>query len=68
MMSVQDTLVASLEEQRQEIHQRLTSLPEAALDQHGAGGEASIKNILAQLTAWELVCILVWWQLWPPRR
>jgi hypothetical protein len=20
------------------------------------------------LTAWELVCILVWWQLWPPRR
>ena len=56
-MSVQDALVASLEEQRQEIHQRLTSPPEAVLDQHGAVGEASIKNIVAQLTAWELVVV-----------
>jgi hypothetical protein len=56
-MSVQETLVASLEEQRQAIHQRLTRLPEAALDQHGAVGEASIKNVLAQLTAWELVVV-----------
>jgi hypothetical protein len=56
-MSVQDALVALLEEQRQEIYQRLTSLPEVALDQKGAVGEASIKNILAQLTAWELVVV-----------
>jgi hypothetical protein len=56
-MSVQDALVTSLEEQRQEIHQRLTSLPESALDQIGVVGEASIKNILAQLTAWELVVV-----------
>src|SRR5262245_33373911 len=56
-MSVQDALVASLEEQRQAIHQRLTSLPETALDQKGVVGEASIKNILAQLTAWELVVV-----------
>jgi hypothetical protein len=56
-MSVQDTLIASLEAQRQEIHQRLTSLPETALDQKGLVGEASIKNILAQLTAWELVVV-----------
>jgi hypothetical protein len=20
------------------------------------------------MIAWDLVCILVWWQLWPPRR
>jgi len=56
-MSVQDALVASLEAQRKEIEQRLTSLPEAALDQKGVVGEASIKNILAQLTAWELVVV-----------
>jgi hypothetical protein len=56
-MSVRDTLIASLEAQRQEIRQRLTSLPEAVLDQKGAVGGASIKNILAQLTAWELVVV-----------
>jgi hypothetical protein len=56
-MSVQDTLIASLETQRQEIRQRLTSLPEAALDRRGAVGDASIKNVLAQLTAWELVVV-----------
>jgi hypothetical protein len=56
-MSAQDTLIASLEDQRREIHQRLTSLPEAVLDRHGAVGEASIKNIVAQLTAWELVVV-----------
>jgi hypothetical protein len=56
-MSVQDTLIASLETQRPEIHQRLTSLPEAALDRSGAVGGASIKNVLAQLTAWELVVV-----------
>lgn len=56
-MSVQDALIASLEAQRKEIEQRLTSLPEAALDQKGVVGEASIKNILAQLTAWELVVV-----------
>jgi hypothetical protein len=56
-MSVHDTLIASLEAQRKEIDQRLISLPEAVLDQKGALGEASIKNILAQLTAWELVVV-----------
>jgi len=56
-MSVQDALIASLEAQRKEIDQRLTGLPEAVLDQKGAMGEASIKNILAQLTAWELVVV-----------
>jgi hypothetical protein len=56
-MSVQDALIASLEAQRKEIERRLTSLPEAALDQKGVVGEASIKNILAQLTAWELVVV-----------
>jgi DinB superfamily len=56
-MSVRDTLIASLEEQRQEIDQRLTGLPEAVLDQQGAVGGTSIKNILAQLTAWELVVV-----------
>jgi hypothetical protein len=56
-MSVRDTLITSLEAQRKEIDQRLTSLPEAVLDQKGAIGEASIKNILAQLTAWELVVV-----------
>jgi len=56
-MSVQDTLTASLEAQQKEIDQRLTGLPEAVLDQKGAVGEASIKNILAQLTAWELVVV-----------
>jgi len=56
-MSVQDALIASLEAQRREIDQRLAGLPEAVLDQKGALGEASIKNILAQLTAWELVVV-----------
>ena len=56
-MSVGDTLIASLEAQQKEIDQRLTGLPEALLDQKGAVGEASIKNILAQLTAWELVVV-----------
>jgi hypothetical protein len=56
-MPVRDTLIASLEAQRQEIHQRLTGLPEAVLDRKGAVGEASIKNVLAQLTAWELVVV-----------
>jgi hypothetical protein len=56
-MSVQDTLIASLEEQRTSIHQRLAGLPEAILDQKGIVGAASIKNTLAQLTAWELVVV-----------
>jgi DinB superfamily len=56
-MSVRDTLIASLEGQRQDIHQRLASLPEAMLDQKGVVGRASLKNILAQLTAWELVVV-----------
>jgi DinB family protein len=56
-MSVHDTLIASLEAQQKEIDQRLAGLPEAVLDQEGAVGEASIKNILAQLTAWELVVV-----------
>src|SRR5690348_1639266 len=57
IMSVRDTLIASLEAQRQEIEQRLKSLPQTTLDQQGVVGAASIKNILAQLTAWELVVV-----------
>jgi hypothetical protein len=44
-----------------------------------AGAGAKVNAVVAEnltltlayfsiLTAWELVCILVWWRLWPPRR
>jgi hypothetical protein len=25
-------------------------------------------SYVAVMAVWELFCILVWWQLWPPRR
>jgi hypothetical protein len=52
-----ERLCATLEEQHARTVALLAPLPEATLDAKGVVGEWSIKNVLAHLSAWELVVI-----------